>query len=41
MLQLGSEEAVLVQSILIRAVYGGMAGDVAMLNGFADTWSSR
>ena len=40
-MQLGTEEAVLVQSMLIRAAYGGMAGDVAMLRGFADSWGGR
>ena len=31
----------MVRCILIRAAYGGMAGDVTMLKAFAATWKCR
>ncbi|OMJ80634.1 hypothetical protein SteCoe_19068 [Stentor coeruleus] len=31
----------LVKSMLVRGFYRGMGGDVAMLNGFAETWHKR
>ena len=34
-------EQLLVRCISIRAAYGGMAGDVAMLKAFASVWASR
>jgi len=43
----GEEEAVLndndliVWSILLRAQYGGMAGDIKMLQGYAELWHTR
>ena len=36
-----AKEEVMVRCILIRAAYGGMAGDVTMLKAFAATWKSR
>lgn len=38
---MSSEEELLVRCIAIRAAYGGMAGDVTMLRGFATTWTAR
>lgn len=38
---LNDEEALLVRCIAIRAAYGGMAGDVAMLRDFASLWTTR
>jgi hypothetical protein len=35
------EESTIVQSIIIRAHFGGMAGDVAMLKGFSHIWLER
>ncbi|KAK9800311.1 hypothetical protein WJX73_000054 [Symbiochloris irregularis] len=34
-------ESILVTAISIRAVFGGMAGDVAMLKSFAEVWQRR
>jgi len=39
--KLAAGEELLVRCILIRAAYGGMAGDVTMLKAFALTWASR
>lgn len=39
--ELPPEESALVQSIVIRAHFGGMSGDVAMLQGFARIWLER
>jgi len=39
--ELSPEESSLVQSIVIRAHFGGMSGDVAMLQGFARIWLER
>lgn len=36
-----AKEEVMVRCILIRAAYGGMAGDVTMLKAFAATWKFR
>jgi hypothetical protein len=36
-----SQEAVLVKAVLIRAAYGGMAGDVDMLLACAGMWAAR
>jgi hypothetical protein len=36
-----AQEEVMVRCILIRAAYGGMAGDVTMLKAFAATWRFR
>ena len=36
-----SEAAVVVKSIMLRAAFGGMAGDVEMLNAFAPAWQNR
>ena len=38
---ISSKEEVMVRCILIRAAYGGMAGDVTMLKAFAATWKCR
>ncbi len=38
---ISAQEEVMVRCILIRAAYGGMAGDVAMLKAFAATWKLR
>jgi len=35
------KESTIVQSIIIRAHFGGMAGDVAMLKGFSRIWLER
>ena len=37
----GCVTSTLVRSILLRASYGGMAGDVQMLRGFAKLWAHR
>ena len=39
--RIAAQEGLLVRCILIRAAYGGMAGDVAMLKAFASTWNRR
>lgn len=39
--QLPEEESTLVQSLIIRAHFGGMPGDVAMLRGFSRVWLDR
>jgi hypothetical protein len=36
-----SQESILVKAVLIRAAYGGMAGDVEMLCAFAGIWTAR
>ncbi len=38
---ISAKEEVMVRCILIRAAYGGMAGDVTMLKAFAATWKFR
>ena len=38
---LPATEAALVKCLLLRASYGGMAGDVAMLRSFASLWAAR
>ncbi|KAA6419829.1 MAG: hypothetical protein FRX49_10192 [Trebouxia sp. A1-2] len=38
---ISAKEEVMVRCILIRAAYGGMAGDVTMLKAFAATWKYR
>jgi len=35
------EAAVVVKCIMLRAAFGGMAGDVEMLTGFAPAWQRR
>ena len=35
------DAAVVVKCIMLRAAFGGMAGDVEMLTGFAPAWQSR
>ena len=39
--QLATEESTLVQSLIIRAHFGGMPGDVAMLHGYSRIWLQR
>ena len=39
--ELDPAEKVLVQCILLRAAYGGMAGDMSMLKDFATLWLHR
>ncbi|KAL0486684.1 hypothetical protein AKO1_001638 [Acrasis kona] len=39
--QLHPFEAMLVRSLLIRALFGGMTGDCRMLKGFAELWFKR
>ncbi len=39
--QLPPAESALVKSLLLRACYGGMQGDVAMLRGYAGYWAGR
>ena len=38
---LGQEAETLVRCISIRAAYGGMGGDVAMLKALASVWAAR
>lgn len=38
---LRAAEAALVKCLLLRASFGGMTGDMAMLRGFAGLWTSR
>jgi hypothetical protein len=38
---LSPRESTLVQSLIIRAHFGGMTGDVAMLHGFSRVWLDR
>jgi hypothetical protein len=40
-LRLPAAEAALIKSLLARAAYGGMGGDVAMLRGYASLWARR
>jgi hypothetical protein len=40
-LDLGEEESNLVRSILLRASFGGMEGDVKMLKGYVSYWTAR
>ena len=35
------EAEVLLKSIMLRAAFGGMAGDIEMLNGFTAVWRHR
>ncbi|MEW5312441.1 MAG: hypothetical protein WDW38_004075 [Sanguina aurantia] len=37
----GVEESVLVKALILRAGYGGVAGDVEMLRGYARMWAAR
>lgn len=39
--QLSTEESTIVQSLIIRAHFGGMSGDVAMLHGYSRIWLQR
>lgn len=39
--RLGAHEASLVKCLLLRASFGGMAGDVQMLRGSAAAWAAR